>query len=385
MNLQISFQMGGKKPYRIRSGLLLVRELTTNSMKKIFAIAFLSCLLSLGFSQENPANRYIDAYKQYLDAICPLVKDNIKHFVYFSRDRALIHNHPFLEVQKIEGAQIMYSWRQLEPQKGEYDFSIIFEDYNYLLSRGKKLFIQLQDVSFNTKYKAIPDYLLSKEFDGGCINSSDDDGVADGWVAKRWNPKVQQRFAKLLNALGKEFDGKIEGINLQESAVGVNNDIDTTFTPERYAQCLKENMLALRLSFPNSTTMQYANFMPGEWLPWEDKGYLRSVYQYGQEIGVGLGGPDLMVQRKGQLNHLITMMHENDYTVPLGIAIQDGNYIGKTGADKDYQEILDEGLSGRRNMVPLLHAFAKDFLRVDYMFWVCQEPYFSEDVIPCFK
>ena len=79
--------------------------------------------------------------------------------------------------------------------------------------------------------------------------------------------------------------------------------------------------------------MQYANFMPGEWLPWEDHGYLQSVYTYGQEIGVGLGSPDLMVQRRGQLNH----------------------------------------------------AFAKDFLNVKYMFWVDQEPYFSEDVIPCFK
>ncbi|GAL34706.1 hypothetical protein JCM19240_4256 [Vibrio maritimus] len=35
--------------------------------------------------------------------------------------------------------------------------------------------------------------------------------------------------------------------------------------------------------------MQYANFMIGEWLPWEDKGYLKSIYEYGQQIGVGLG------------------------------------------------------------------------------------------------
>jgi hypothetical protein len=194
---------------------------------------------------------------------------------------------------------------------------------------------------------------------------------------------VQHQFALLMNALGKEFDGKIEGINLQESAVGVNGDIDTTFTPKRYTECLKENMLLLKKAFPNSTTMQYANFMPGEWLPWEDKGYLCSIYQYGQEIGVGLGSPDLMVQRKGQLNHTIAMMHENNYTVPLGIAIQDGNYIGKTGADQDYKEQSDKGLIGRENIVPLLHAFAKDFLHVNYMFWVHQEPYLSEDVIPC--
>ncbi len=332
---------------------------------------------------ENPADRYINAYKQYLDAACPLEKDSIKHFIYFARDRELIHNHPFLNVQRIVGAQIMYPWKQLEPKRGVYDFSIIYEDYNYLLSHGKKLFIQLQDVTFDIRYKAVPDYLMTEEFDGGCTNSINDNGVADGWVAKRWNPHVQHRFALLMKALGKEFDGKIEGISLQESAVGVNADIDSTFTPKRYAECVKENMLALKKAFPNSTTMQYANFMPGEWLPWEDKGYLRSIYQYGQKIGVGLGGPDLMVTRKAQLNHTIAMMHENSYTVPLGIAVQDGNYVGTTGADNDYNERVINGQNRHENIVPLLHAFAKDFLHINYMFWVCQEPYFSEDVIPC--
>jgi hypothetical protein len=147
---------------------------------------------------ENPGNRYVDAYKQYLDATCPIETDSIKHYIYFARERELIHNHPFLKVQKIEGAQIMYSWRQLESERGVYDFSIIYEDYNYLLSLGKKLFIQFQDVTFDTLYKAIPDYLMTEEFDGGCTFSFNDNGIAEGWVAKRWNQQVQHRFALLM-------------------------------------------------------------------------------------------------------------------------------------------------------------------------------------------
>jgi len=142
-------------------------------------------------------------------------------------------------------------------------------------------------------------------------------------------------------------------------------------------------MFALKKSFRSSTTMIYANFTPGEWLPWNDKGYLRSIYQYGEEIGVGLGGPDLMVTRKGQLNHALALMHEGHYTVPLGIAVQDGNYIGKTGADSDYDENNNKEKESRKNIVPLLHGFAKDFLKVNYMFWANQEPYFKEDVMSC--
>jgi hypothetical protein len=42
-------------------------------------------------------------------------------------------------------------------------------------------------------------------------------------------------------------------------------------------------------------------------------------------------------------------------------------------------------VSQRRNLVPLLHGFAQDFLRVDYMFWADQSPYFEEDLLPCFE
>ena len=131
--------------------------------------------------------------------------------------------------------------------------------------------------------------------------------------------------------------------------------------------------------------MIYANFLPGEWLPFNDKGYLKDIYRYGESIGVGLGGPDLMVTRKGQLNHALAQMHEGNFSVPLGIAIQDGNYIGKTGADSNYNSEKDQREMTRKNIVPMLHAFAKDFLKVDYMFWANQQPYFDEDVIGCFK
>jgi hypothetical protein len=353
---------------------------------KAVLLFVLVAITSSNYAQDwqNPSDKYKDAYKKYVEATCPIVKDSIQHFVYFARDRASIIDHPLLTHPMFNGAQIMYSWRDLETNKGIYDFSLLKEDYEYLKKYGKKLFIQLQDASFNPNNKVVPDYLFTEEYNGGAVLRNNEAGKPEGWVAKRWNKKVRERFALLLQALGKEFDGKIAGINLQETAIGVNEKTDRSFSENEYVIGLKENMLALKKSFPVSVTMIYANFIPGEWLPWTDKGYLRSIYKYGEEIGVGLGGPDLMVTRKGQLNHTITLMHESHYTVPLGIAIQDGNYVGKTGADADYNEDEEKGKKTRSNIVPLLHAFAKDFLKVRYMFWVNQEPYFKEDVLPCF-
>lgn len=332
---------------------------------------------SYGQNKVDPSEKYRDAYKKYLNDTCPIKKSKIRHFVYFATEREAILNHPLLTMSQFEGAQIMYSWSQLEPAKDRYDFSPIISDYEYLKSNGKKLFIQLQDATFNPQKKAIPQYLIAKEYDGGAVIQVNDDGTPEGWLAKRWNEKVQKRFAILLDTLGKCFDGKIEGINLQETSIGVSQKQDAAFSPVLYTKSIKINMLALKNAFPTSTTMQYANFMPGEWLPWDDKGYLRSVFSYGEEIGVGLGGPDLMFTKKGQLNHILSIMHENNYSIPLGIAVQDGNYIGKTNTL--------EAMKGHTNIVPQLYAFASDFLKVNYMFWVNQEPYFKEDVVPCFR
>lgn len=342
------------------------------------AIAFMSATCSVGAAAEwkNPSERYSRAYEAYLDLKCPIQTNAIKHFVYLARDRERLRGHALLQNARFSGAQIMYSWKQLESSRGHYDFSIIESDLNYLSSRNRRLFIQLQDATFNPEYNAVPDYLLSDEFDGGAVMQRGDNND-DGWTAKRWNAAVQERFAALLMALGERFDGRIEGINLQETAIGVTNELDSSFTPVKYVAALKVNLVALKKAFPRSTTMQYANFMPGEWLPWDDKGYLRSIYAFAAQIGVGVGAPDLMVRRKGQLNHALALMHETEYSVPVGIAVQDGNYIGLTNSSKVE--------SKRRNLVPLLHGFAQDFLRVDYMFWVDQSPYFEEDLLPCFE
>ncbi len=61
----------------------------------------------------------------------------VHHYVFFGQDREKIKEaSEFLETQALEGAQVAYSWRQLEPQKDQYDFSAIREDLAFLTSKG---------------------------------------------------------------------------------------------------------------------------------------------------------------------------------------------------------------------------------------------------------
>ena len=61
----------------------------------------------------------------------------VHHYVYFGMDRAELKNaKSFLETKQFEGAQVAYSWRQLEQGKDNYDFGLIHEDLAFLNSHG---------------------------------------------------------------------------------------------------------------------------------------------------------------------------------------------------------------------------------------------------------
>lgn len=306
----------------------------------------------------------------------------VQNFVFFGRDRGRISEKNFLDTQKFVGAQLMYAWKELEQGEDEYDFSVIKKDFDYLKSKNKKLFIQFQDTTFDPKLTAIPKYLMQKaKYNGGAIPQKNDHGKQEGWVLMRWDPAVAERLHKVLLALGKEFDGKIEGITLQETAVGVYENAQTAksgFTYAKYRDSILENMKTLKKAFPKSVSMQYVNFMPGEWLPDEDKGYMDSAYKLAKEMGSAVGVPDLMPEKKSQQNHSYKFMNAMGDDMVLGVAVQDGNYSGTTN------EIINP-TKPWPNLVPKLDEYAKTFLKVNYIFWGAQEPYFSHDVVPYFK
>jgi len=301
----------------------------------------------------------------------------VHHYVFFNRDRERIADSTFLDTRALEGAQLKYTWRELERQKDDYDFGDIQHDLSFLHSKGKKLFIQLQDASFDTNIVTVPRYLLKDgQYHGGAdlqYNIENDDethATPQGWVARRWDPAVQERFHKLLLALGRQFDGKVAGINLAETAVDFGSSgkfFPRGFTPEVYRNAVLTNMTVLKRAFPHSVAMQYANFMPG------GPAFLRDVYQYAAELQVGVGGPDLLPYRPGQMQNSYPLIRENSGTVPSGIAVQDGNYEQPNPQ------------TGRPVTVSELVEFATKYLKVGYIFWCTQEPYYSKEVLPLLR
>ena len=303
----------------------------------------------------------------------------IEHFIYFELDRARIHDTAFLNNKSIAGAQLKYMWRELELTENNYNLDLIQNDLDFLTLKGKKLFIQLQDVTFDTIFKPAPDYIITdKRYHGGVnikyeTNDKDEILYVDGYVVRRWDKSVAERFNKLLTELGNRFDGKIEGINLPETSVGFGETgklYPPGFTPEAYRNAIIEYMAMAKKAFPRSVVIQYANFMPGEWLPYDDKSYLKSLFEFASREKIGMGGPDIKIYQKGHMNHGYKFLREYKNSITGGVAVQDGNY----------EEINPK--TGKRVTVKEIYDFANEYLGLDYIFWCTQEPYYTSEVLP---
>jgi hypothetical protein len=302
----------------------------------------------------------------------------LHHYIFFNLERERISEPDFLETKSIEGAQLKYTWKELEKQKDAYDFSAVEKDLDFLKKHGKRLFIQVQDVTFDPRKNCVPAYLTSQpEYSGGvAVQYADDGKTIDGYIARRWDRAVQQRFQKLIEALGKRFDGEIEGINLPETASDVIRPGKTSpkgFSPAVYRDSILANMATLKQAFPKSASIQYANFMPGEWLPEDDHSYLQSVFDRAAKLGVGVGGPDLFPYKKSQMKHCYKLMHEWKGTAPTGIAVQDGNYAYTNPQTKKKVTVKEQ------------IDFARDYLHATYVFWCTEAPYYRRDLIPALR
>ncbi len=290
-----------------------------------------------------------------------------QNFLY-TRSDDLVTFGPLLERPDIAGVQIVYSWKSLEGAKGVYDFSRIEHDLEFLEQRHKRLFLQIQDRFFELGHRHVPAYLLDDPvYGGGLAPQVDNPGEGKpegyGWVALQWNAEVRKRYQELLRALAARFDGRIAGVNLPETAVGVDLKRDKTgFDCDSYFAAEIENITFARQVFTKSPVVLYANFWPCEWN--NDKKYMSRTFELAQTRGFGLGGPDIVPWRPAQMNNSYPYFNRYKGKLPLvAMAVQEPTLTytnPKTRKKFTREEFVD---------------FATNYLGVDIIFWSTSAPW----------
>lgn len=277
-------------------------------------------------------------------------------------------NSELLSRSDVSGVQVVYSWKRLEPTQDHYDFSELESDLALAERLHKKLFIQVQDRFFMHEHRGVPRYLLEEpRYGGGLAPQTNQDAERNpdgsGWVTMQWNPAVRARFQALLSALAKQFDGRIYGINLPETSFDINpRKAPAGFTCDGYFDAEVENIRHARKVFQKSYVVQYVNFWPCGW--GDERGYFTRFFEMAEREHIGVGGPDIVPNRPGQMQNSYPFLHRYRDKVPLvAMAVQDATLTYINPATKKrftHQEFV---------------AFARDYLGVDVIFWDISSPW----------
>ncbi|NMM74481.1 hypothetical protein BSF37_22045 [Serratia marcescens] len=273
----------------------------------------------------------------------------------------------------IGGVQIVYNWRSLEPEKDKYDFSQIeWALVRLKKATNKKLFIQVQDRFFEKDARYVPDYLMKDTRYGGGIspqfdNPGEGKSISSGWVAQQWNSAVRQRYQALLAAIAERFDGQVYGVNLPETAIDLNKKkLPKGFTCDKYFAGEMENLAFARKVFSKSHVVQYVNFWPCEWN--NDHNYMGRLFEFASANNIGLGGPDIVPNRKAQMKNSYPFFNKYKGKLALvAMAVQEPTLTYKnpnTGKPFSKDEFVQ---------------FAEDYLGADIIFWSTSSPWLTKE------
>jgi hypothetical protein len=263
--------------------------------------------------------------------------------------------------QRFAGGQRIYTWRQLEPEAGRYDFSGIEADLIYLRRQSQRLILEVWDNQFlGEPIPPVPDYLLTPAYKGGIAYPEKAPKVVR---TKRWVPAVMDRYLLLIDALGQRFDRDpyFAGLIHTETSMEKKGPGFEDFSGAAYDGQLRRMIVASRKAFPSTPVILFGN-----WSSYRGQEGLVSLGKCALEAGVGWGGPDLCPWQKTWGYDIIRSYPGQ---MPLGLAAQYESY------------------KGERSVLQLLDFAIKD-LKLNFVFWLYVDRHrsgglsFNADVIP---
>ena len=248
----------------------------------------------------------------------------------------------------MRGIMKKYSWRQLEPTQGNYNFSMIQSDLNWAQAYGMQLIIMIEDKTFKS-VRPNPGYLDK-------VTPRNRTG---GYTIARWHPTVVTRYKALTTALGQRFDShrNFEGIAQQESALGLPSTTlqSLGYTPEKYRDALIASFGHALNAMPRSRVFWYQNFFVG------NQAYIGAVAAALGPKGLVMAGPDVLPDQASLVQKSYPFFRQFKDKMHLGIQVEGICYraLHKTA-----------GYSTKYWTMPELFRYARDQLHVNYMFWV---------------
>lgn len=276
------------------------------------------------------------------------------HYATLENNFTLSDLQNLLKTFGLKGVQLRYTWKSLEIAKGVYDFSKIEADLKSAENAKKFLIVFVEDKSFRGGVKYTPEYL----WEGYTLPSGRSANGERGFVSKRYDDYVVERFAALMNAMAKRFDDEpwFEGVSIQESAIGLSdeNSLKYGYTPEKYRDALIKILTNTKKSFQSSQVFWYMNFLAG------NQTYLSEVGKAIIPHKIVMGGPDILPDSKVLTGRVYPLYEEFKDELTLFSSVQYDSY----------QHLhAGEGFETEFWTPEEVFLWGKENLHIDYCFW----------------
>jgi hypothetical protein len=161
------------------------------------------------------------------------------------------------------------AWYEVEPRRGTYDFSSFDRVLQAIAASHNPqcqlwLFVEFKSFANSPVRNPCPAHLQER-------HSGPNAHGAGSHTCFMWEPEVVQAYVRMMQAAAKRYDAnpRVEGIVLQESALGFNGEYSQdvadggTYTAAAWRDALVDLVQACSAAFRQSRCMVFLNFLRG--------------------------------------------------------------------------------------------------------------------------
>jgi hypothetical protein len=217
------------------------------------------------------------------------------HYIQTYTQNQLLQSHvtEVAALPNCAGIGLWFTWRHLEPTRGNYNFAVIEDALDRLDDANLSAQVYVEGRSFGGTTRVCPDYLATEIGSGGIFTKAN-----GGTTPKYWDPDIADRELLMYEELADAIAGHPALAILRQSeldsGVTASEWSSADFSPADYMAYMRDWAASVREDFPEVNIVAPANFTPGgpqDMEPW---------VQYCYERRVGLGGPDVYPQPQTQ-------------------------------------------------------------------------------------
>jgi hypothetical protein len=157
-----------------------------------------------------------------------------------------------------------YSWEELEPQEGVFDFADLESKLAIAQQDGKRVALCLWDHTYDLRHPGpgLPEWVV-------CAKLVYEYGTGQRLeMPVRWDPIFQEKWANFVWEIATRYGNSFEFVLITETALPWNKTLrplwkEAGYSVQVYEQALEENVLLFTQAFPNSAVLQSINQFTG--------------------------------------------------------------------------------------------------------------------------